>query len=239
MKVVSKTWPVGARFSKNGRGECRPQDVEVFRLRNEKAEAVERIGHVFATEAHCDPRHGWVDDFIQQGKVRWLPGLDLNLGDFVGGRTEDDGGMGALFFLSVGVDGNDPTLGGWPQAGDLGVKCDGFAKLGVERVGENLEAFVEGEFFCLRPFHFGALLSFTRSKDDSAQDRAVVILKSLELGKSVTDGEVLRDSRIDAGNEGIDGVVEKFLSQSTHDKIGERLVFITGFTANERFTEEA
>ena len=239
MKVVSKTWPAGARFAKMEEENVVPRMFSFSALGTRNPKPSSGSAHVFATEADDNPRHGRMKNFIQDGEIGWLLRFDLNLGKLVGRCGEDNGGMGPLFFVPVDVHGDDPAVGGLPQAGDLGAKRDGIAKLGLKRVGENLEAFVKGEFFCLRLFHFGALLAFARAEDCSPQDRAVVVLEGLELGKSVADGEILGDSRVDAGHKGIDGVVEKFPAQSPHDKIGERLVFIVGFAANEGFAEEA
>src|SRR5216110_1833514 len=112
------------------------------------------------------------------------------------------------------------------------------SELFAECVGEHLQSLVEREFFCLLLGGFLSPLAFPRAKNLAENQRAILLLQGEELRESVPDGKPCRVARVNAGHERIDRVIEKFLSEMSHDKLGDALLNIVWRPAREDFGEQ-
>ncbi|MFM1942908.1 MAG: hypothetical protein RI897_1890 [Verrucomicrobiota bacterium] len=136
-------------------------------------------------------------------------------------ERELPGGVGAF-------EGLDGVVGFEGVAGEL-----------LEAIDEFLEAVFEGDLRGVLFGDFGAFFAFAGAEDLALDERAVFLFQGLEFREGVDDGEAGGVAGVDTGDEGVDGVVEKFTADAAGDELGEAFFDVGVAAGDEGFSGEA
>ena len=108
-----------------------------------------------------------------------------------------------------------------------------------ERVGQRLHAVAEGEA-AARGAPLRALLpAFPRRLDLAANDAAVLLLERVDARKRGGERDPLRISRVDAGDERVDRILENLRAKPAAGEVGDRFLDLGGRRCDERLAPQA
>ncbi len=136
-------------------------------------------------------------------------------------ERELPGGVGAF-------EGLDGVVGFEGVAGEL-----------LEAIDEFLQAVFEGHLWGVLFGDLCAFLPFTGTEDLALDERAVFLFEGLEFWEGLNNGEAGGVTGVDAGDEGVYGVVEEFAADASGDELGEAFLDIGVSARDEGFCGEA
>jgi hypothetical protein len=214
------------------------EDVEAFDLGDEHTEAVEGMNDVIAMEAENDAGDRGVINVLEWGEIELGGAVEGDTSEFMGWGGEEDSGMELLEVVLAGAVSDEPLSGGGLKVDDGGFGVDGVQETRLEGIDEFLKSTKEREFGGGLFGDLGATTSFFGAEDLAFDEGSVFLFECVEFGEGFDDGEASGVAGVDASDEGVDGVVEEFLTESAEDKLGEVFLDMGGGWADERFAEE-
>src|SRR5262249_10794166 len=128
-----------------------------------------------------------------------------------------------------------PTVCGLDETRDQGPEFDCVLEALAKSVRQNLEAVVEGEFWGTILGNLTALFALARAEDLAFDQRAVTLLQLDQLREGLAHGEFVRVAGVNSRDEGIDRMIEEFLSQTAHDELGDTFLLGIAAARHERF----
>ena len=219
-------------------GEERAEDGAAFHARGEEAETAEGMGHVLAAVGGRDHRHRRIQDLLQRPGGLGSEGIGEPRGLSRGNGQHHRAGVARDGFAVQVVDHDEGAVGQPRQRDDPRAERHPPDAAG-QGVGEGPHAAPEREALGGVLGLLRAPLAFARAENGADDEAAVTLLERVQLRKRRGYREPVRVAGVDAGHEGLDGVVEEFAAEPAAHEMRDRLLLVRGLAADEGLEGEA
>jgi hypothetical protein len=156
------------------------------------------------------------------------------LSQLITGESEKNGRVLEFLELLLDARGDAPAIRVGLDADDRRLRLDGIGQPRLQRVDEFLEPLVKGEFWRRLFRDFSPLTAFARAQNLAFDERTVFLFEGVEFGKGLTNGQMGGITRIDPGNEWIDGVIEEFAAEPAKHKLSKAFLDDQGGRAERK-----